>query len=93
MRKQEHLLRKSKSNLLQNVLNFTKTVASTPEDVDFTKVAGLDEHIASLKEMVVIPLLYPELFANFQITPPRYEYKYDTLEVFYSMDHQGLAKR
>lgn len=27
--------------------------------------------IAALKEMVAIPLMYPELFANFQISPPR----------------------
>jgi SpoVK/Ycf46/Vps4 family AAA+-type ATPase len=27
--------------------------------------------ISALKEMVAIPLLYPELFENFKITPPR----------------------
>jgi hypothetical protein len=39
--------------------------------VDFSKVGGLDEHIRSLKEMIVLPLLYPEVFAKFNLTPPR----------------------
>lgn len=58
----------------------THTTALNSEAIDFSKVAGLDERtfllfspldIAALKEMVAIPLLYPELFSNFQITPPR----------------------
>ncbi len=39
--------------------------------VTFDQVGGLDEHIASLKEMVTLPLLYPEIFQQFKITPPR----------------------
>ena len=39
--------------------------------VTFDEVGGLDDHIASLKEMVTLPLLYPEIFQQFQITPPR----------------------
>ncbi|ESZ97668.1 hypothetical protein SBOR_1950 [Sclerotinia borealis F-4128] len=41
------------------------------QDVDFTKVGGLEGHIEQLKEMVQIPLLYPELFQKFNVTPPR----------------------
>lgn len=41
------------------------------QSVDFTAVGGLDKHIQSLKEMVILPLLYPELFARFGLTPPR----------------------
>lgn len=40
-------------------------------NVTFDEVGGLDEHIASLKEMVTLPLLYPEIFQQFKITPPR----------------------
>ena len=40
-------------------------------NVDFTKVGGLQGHIDQLKEMVQLPLLYPELFTNFKVTPPR----------------------
>ncbi|BFZ58186.1 TAT-binding protein-like protein 7, AAA ATPase [Savitreella phatthalungensis] len=39
--------------------------------VSFDKVGGLDTHINQLKEMVMLPLLYPEIFARFSMTPPR----------------------
>ncbi|EOO04407.1 putative atpase family aaa domain-containing protein 2 protein [Phaeoacremonium minimum UCRPA7] len=39
--------------------------------VDFSQVGGLQGHIDQLKEMVQLPLLYPELFAKFHVTPPR----------------------
>ena len=39
--------------------------------VDFSKVGGLQSHIDQLKEMVQLPLLYPELFMKFHVTPPR----------------------
>lgn len=41
------------------------------QDVDFSKVGGLEGHIDQLKEMVQMPLLYPELFLKFKVTPPR----------------------
>jgi SpoVK/Ycf46/Vps4 family AAA+-type ATPase len=40
-------------------------------NVNFDGVGGLDNHINQLKEMVMLPLLYPELFLNFHVTPPR----------------------
>ncbi|RCI15198.1 hypothetical protein L249_6441 [Ophiocordyceps polyrhachis-furcata BCC 54312] len=40
-------------------------------NVDFSKVGGLQGHIDQLKEMVQLPLLYPELFTKFNVTPPR----------------------
>ncbi|WWD22907.1 hypothetical protein CI109_107402 [Kwoniella shandongensis] len=40
-------------------------------NVTFDNVGGLDDHINQLKEMVALPLLYPELFQQFGITPPR----------------------
>lgn len=39
--------------------------------IGFDMVGGLDHHIHTLKEMVFLPLLYPELYANFGINPPR----------------------
>ncbi|KAJ7404013.1 ATPase family AAA domain-containing protein 2 [Willisornis vidua] len=39
--------------------------------VRFDGVGGLSDHIAALKEMVVFPLLYPEVFERFKIQPPR----------------------
>ncbi|KDN52879.1 AAA-domain-containing protein [Tilletiaria anomala UBC 951] len=43
----------------------------TDMQIDFNAVGGLDAHIEQLKEMVTLPLLYPELFQRFKITPPR----------------------
>lgn len=42
-----------------------------PSTVSFDSVGGLGSHIQQLKEMVSLPLLYPEVFERFAITPPR----------------------
>lgn len=42
-----------------------------PPQVGFDSIGGLSGHISALKEMVVFPLLYPEVFDNFKIQPPR----------------------
>jgi hypothetical protein len=34
-------------------------------------VGGLDHYIKALKEMIFLPLVYPELFERFHIAPPR----------------------
>eukprot|EP00795_Rhopilema_esculentum_P007509 gene7509-13289_t len=44
---------------------------SIDKGVTFESVGGLDKHIQSLKEMIVFPLLYPEVFEKFKIAPPR----------------------
>jgi hypothetical protein len=31
------------------------------QKVNFTEIGGLDDHIKSLKEMIILPLLYPEV--------------------------------
>ncbi|KAG1762047.1 P-loop containing nucleoside triphosphate hydrolase protein, partial [Suillus placidus] len=36
----------------------------------FDEVGGLDDHIHSLQEMTILPLLYPEVFQRFNLTPP-----------------------
>ncbi|KAF8520270.1 AAA-domain-containing protein [Hysterangium stoloniferum] len=41
------------------------------QNVTFDSVGGLDDHISALKEMTLLPLLYPELFQRFNLTPPR----------------------
>ncbi|PAN13353.1 hypothetical protein PAHAL_2G330600 [Panicum hallii] len=41
------------------------------ESVSFKDIGGLSEYIDALKEMVFFPLLYPDFFANYHITPPR----------------------
>ncbi|XP_065608190.1 ATPase family AAA domain-containing protein 2 [Cyrtonyx montezumae] len=39
--------------------------------VRFDAVGGLSDQISSLKEMVIFPLLYPEVFERFKVQPPR----------------------
>ncbi|KAI6239606.1 Bromo domain-containing protein [Aphelenchoides fujianensis] len=41
------------------------------KNVRFSAIGGLDSHIQSLKEVVAFPLVYPELFAKFDVTPPK----------------------
>lgn len=41
------------------------------ETISFDDIGGLSEYIDALKEMVFFPLLYPDFFASYNITPPR----------------------
>uniref|UniRef100_A0A8B9RGA3 ATPase family AAA domain-containing protein 2 n=1 Tax=Astyanax mexicanus TaxID=7994 RepID=A0A8B9RGA3_ASTMX len=67
-------------DLASGVLRDRAKVGASLADVDpmnldtsvkFDNVGGLADHIKSLKEMVVFPLLYPEVFEKFKIQPPR----------------------
>ncbi|KAK7907174.1 hypothetical protein WMY93_015786 [Mugilogobius chulae] len=67
-------------DLASGVLRDRAKVGASLADVDpmnldttvkFDSVGGLRDHIQSLKEMVVFPLLYPEVFEKFKIQPPR----------------------
>lgn len=40
-------------------------------DVTFAHVGGLETYVRSLKEMILFPLLYPEVFHKFSIQAPR----------------------
>ena len=33
--------------------------------------SGLEKHLHSLREMIIFPMLYPDVFDKFSITPPR----------------------
>lgn len=41
------------------------------QNVNFDSIGGLQGYIDQLKEMVALPLLYPEIFLRFHVTPPR----------------------
>ena len=47
------------------------TPVEVPTDISLDSVGGLDDHINKLKEMVMLPLLYPELYSKWKIPPPR----------------------
>ncbi|KAL4237041.1 ATPase AAA domain-containing protein 2 [Mactra antiquata] len=62
------------------VLRDRQKIGSSLADVDpmaidrsvtFDSVGGLGKHVRALKEMVVFPLMYPEIFERFKIAPPR----------------------
>lgn len=40
-------------------------------NVDWKSIGGLEGHIQKLKEMVVLPMLYPKEFEKFKMTPPK----------------------
>ncbi|XP_043201023.1 ATPase family AAA domain-containing protein 2-like [Amphibalanus amphitrite] len=44
---------------------------SIDRTVNFDTIGGLKEHIRDLKEMILLPLLYPEVFSSKNITPPK----------------------
>ncbi|EPX72301.1 ATPase with bromodomain protein [Schizosaccharomyces octosporus yFS286] len=44
---------------------------ATEEALSFDNIGGLEDVILQLKEMVLLPLLYPEIFLHFRMTPPR----------------------
>jgi hypothetical protein len=39
--------------------------------VTWSEVGGLETQVEAVKEMVLLPLLYPEVFERFRFTPPR----------------------
>ena len=39
--------------------------------IRFSNVGGLDHHVRALREMIVFPMMYPEVFTHFKIDPPR----------------------
>ena len=65
---------------LTGIVKERQQIGSSLADIDpmnvdrsvmFDSIGGLKQHIQSLKEMVIFPLLYPEVFENFSIAPPR----------------------
>ncbi|XP_052256515.1 ATPase family AAA domain-containing protein 2-like isoform X2 [Dreissena polymorpha] len=65
-----------KSSLLRDRQKIGSSLADVdPMTIDktvtFDSVGGLGKHVQALKEMVVFPLMYPEIFERFKITPPR----------------------
>ena len=44
---------------------------SIDQSITFDSIGGLDHHIKALKEMVILPLLYPEVFKKFNLSPPK----------------------
>ena len=39
--------------------------------ISWDDIGGLSSHVHKIKEMVLLPLMYPEEFAKFKIQPPK----------------------
>ena len=50
--------------------------SSAVAEADFGSIAGLDSVVGQLREMVLLPLIYPQLFRSMGITPPRWAISY-----------------
>lgn len=65
----------SKGEQLKSGAGGSKVIPIGPEDLDpkikFSSVGGLDSHIQCLKEMILLPMMYPEVFKKFLVEPPR----------------------
>uniref|UniRef100_A0A914V3C8 Bromo domain-containing protein n=1 Tax=Plectus sambesii TaxID=2011161 RepID=A0A914V3C8_9BILA len=44
---------------------------SLDRSIGFDQVGGLTHHLQALKEMVLFPMLYPDVFSKFNVAPPR----------------------
>ncbi len=55
----------------RDLLRADVTPLTIDPNIGFSSVGGLDKHINALKEMVLLPLLYPDMFARFNTEPPR----------------------
>lgn len=58
----------------------------------FDAVGGLNKQIRALKEMVLFPLMYPEVFEKFKISPPRGVLFHGPPGVFFCFVHYLLYK-
>lgn len=58
-------------SMKRDVLRSDSSPIGIDPSVTWESVGGLANHVQALKEMVLFPLLYPEVFDQFHIQPPR----------------------
>lgn len=39
--------------------------------INFDQVGGLTSHIQAIKEIIQLPMLYPEMYKHFDVDPPK----------------------
>jgi len=52
-------------------LDATTTVVDAVTSTDFDDLAGMDDVVRQLREMVLLPLQYPDVFRHLGVSPPR----------------------
>ncbi|KAK9077884.1 hypothetical protein SSX86_006222 [Deinandra increscens subsp. villosa] len=73
----EEFLKRESKRLHRDLLRITPVYIGGPSSENqmpfqgWESVGGLQDVIQSLKEVVILPLLYPEFFNNIGLTPPR----------------------
>lgn len=70
----DHLLFDARSGYLLEKLpksEVEEVVLEEVPDVSYDNIGGLDEQIEAIKDAVELPFLYPELFAEHKLLPPK----------------------
>ncbi|KAL7684653.1 putative bromodomain, Zinc finger, PHD-type, AAA+ ATPase domain, ATPase, AAA-type, core [Plasmopara halstedii] len=62
--------RSSKSGRKSGSLRADITPVEVDRSITWDSVGGLKSHIEALKEMVMLPLLYPEFYSKYNVSPP-----------------------
>lgn len=44
---------------------------ASKKDKDFSKIGGLSNHVKTLRDIIILPLLYGNVFKSFNIRAPR----------------------
>ena len=55
----------------RDTLRADATPLAVDPKITFNSLGGLEGHVTALKEMVVLPLLYPDVFERLDTQPPR----------------------
>lgn len=53
------------------IINFVGLPENKQKVIDFSEIGGLDNIVTQLREIIQIPLMFPGLLKQFNITPPR----------------------
>jgi len=70
----DHLLFEPRSGYLTEKLpkgEMEELVIEEVPDIDYTHIGGLEKELEQVKDAVELPFLYPELFAEHRLSPPK----------------------
>jgi SpoVK/Ycf46/Vps4 family AAA+-type ATPase len=55
----------------QTSINLEGLPQNKQKTIDFNAIGGLQDIISQVRELILIPIIYPELYAKFKIQPPK----------------------
>ena len=56
---------------INHALHSDVSPVGVDSSITWDSIGGLHHHVTALKEMIVLPMLYPELFEHLNVQPPR----------------------